>query len=134
MQIMAGHHIPYAATATVGFPDDLIKKVKKAKETRGFKFIHILAPCPTGWLFRSERSVEVSRLAVETNIFPLFEVEHGIQFIINREPSGVPVEEYLKIQSRYQHLASGQIDALQKEVDEKWNRLKWFTTYQNNKQ
>jgi pyruvate ferredoxin oxidoreductase beta subunit/2-oxoisovalerate ferredoxin oxidoreductase beta subunit len=134
MQIMAGHHIPYAATATVGFPDDLIKKIKKAKETIGFKFIHILAPCPTGWSFRSERSVEVSRLAVETNIFPLFEVEHGTRFIINREPSGVPVEEYLKIQSRYKHLASGQIDALQEEVDEKWNRLKWLTTYQNNKQ
>jgi pyruvate ferredoxin oxidoreductase beta subunit/2-oxoisovalerate ferredoxin oxidoreductase beta subunit len=131
MQIIVGHNIPYAATATVAYPDDLMAKVKKAKQLKGFKFLHILAPCPTGWQFHSERSVEVSRMAVESKVFPLYEVENGTQFIISREPEGIAVKEYLKIQNRYQHLTEDQIKFIQEGVDEKWKRLRWLTTYQS---
>jgi pyruvate ferredoxin oxidoreductase beta subunit/2-oxoisovalerate ferredoxin oxidoreductase beta subunit len=131
MQIIVAHHIPYAATATIAYPDDLMAKVEKAKQFRGFKFLHLLAPCPTGWLFHSERSVEVSRLAVESKIFPLFEVENGIQLNINKEPQGIAVEEYLKIQNRYKHMTADQIKSIQQEVDEKWKRLRWLSNYKS---
>jgi len=130
MQIIAGHHVQFAATATVAFPDDLIRKVAKAKKIRGFKFLHLLAPCPTGWKYRSESTIEISRLAVDTNVFPLFEVENGTKFTITRDPQNIPVEEYLKLQDRYTHLVPEQVDAIQKDVNTNWNRLKWLTTYQ----
>lgn len=129
MSLMAGHAIPYAATATVAYPDDFMRKVKKAKAIRGFRFLHILTPCVTGWMIPSELTVEVARLAVETKIFPLFEVENGTAFTINKEPEGVPVEEYLRIQRRFQHLTSQQIAEIQNEADEKWNRLQWLASY-----
>lgn len=132
MQIMSGHSIPYAATATIAYPDDLIRKVKKAKQIKGFRFLHILAPCVTGWMFPSELTVEVSRLAVETKIFPLFEVENGTNFTINKIPESKPVEEYLKIQRRFKHLTSQQIADIQGEVDRKWKRLQWLANYEDN--
>jgi pyruvate ferredoxin oxidoreductase beta subunit/2-oxoisovalerate ferredoxin oxidoreductase beta subunit len=131
MQIIAGHNIPYAATATIAYPEDLMAKVKKAREFKGFKFLHILAPCPTGWLFHSERSVEVSRMAVASKVFPLYEIENGTQFNISTEPQELAVQEYLKIQNRYRHLTEDQIKSIQSEVDGKWNRLKWLTTYKS---
>ena len=68
-------------------------------------------------------------MAVESKVFPLYEVENGTQFNINTEPEGLAVNEYLKIQNRYRHLTEDQIKSIQADVDEKWNRLKWLTTY-----
>jgi pyruvate/2-oxoacid:ferredoxin oxidoreductase beta subunit len=129
MAIMLGHGIPYASTLTVAYPDDFIRKVQKAKCIKGFRFLHALTPCPTGWQFLSEWTVKVSRLAVETKIFPLYEVENGSIYTINREPQGIPVEEYTKIQGRYGYLTPEQTDGLQTYADEKWNRLKWVANY-----
>jgi len=127
--LMAEHAVPYVATATVSYPDDLIRKVQKARNISGFRFLHILTPCPTGWMFPSQWTVKLSRLAVETKIFPLFEVEDGVVFTINKEPEGIPVEEYVRIQGRYKHLTSEQIAKLQKDADEKWDRLRWLARY-----
>jgi len=132
MQIMSGHSIPYAATATIAYPDDLMRKVRKAKEIKGFRFLHILTPCVTGWVFPSELTVEVSRLAVETKIFPLYEVENGTVLTINKEPEGLPVEEYLRIQRRFKHLTSQQRADIQREVDRKWKQLQWLANYKDN--
>lgn len=131
MSIMAAHAIPYLATATIAYPDDLMRKAQKAREIYGFRFIHILTPCVTGWFFRSEQTVEVSRLAVETKIFPLLEIENGTKFIINKQPEGIPVAEYIKLQGRYQHLTSEQIAEFQRTVDERWERLQWLASYGN---
>ncbi|MBU2498973.1 MAG: pyruvate synthase subunit beta, partial [Proteobacteria bacterium] len=129
MHIMAAHRVTYAATATVAYPEDLMRKVKKAKDARGFRFLHILAPCVTGWMYRSEQTIEISRLAVETRVFPLFEVEKGVDFIVSVEPQGLPVDDYLKPQGRFRHLTPRQIDEIQSDVNEKWNRLKWLASY-----
>src|SRR5512143_2060794 len=83
MEIMAAHYNPYSATATIGFPSDLLRKIAKAKSIRGTKFIHMLTPCPTGWRTASDLSPELSILAVETNVFPLYEVEDGSRYTIN---------------------------------------------------
>jgi pyruvate/2-oxoacid:ferredoxin oxidoreductase beta subunit len=124
MEIMAAHYNPYSATATIGFPRDLQQKITKAKSIRGTKFIHMLVPCPTGWRTPSDISPELSILAVETKVFPLYEVEDGRRYTINREPRGLPVQEYLLKQGRFRHLQEGQIRQIQMDVDEEWQRLK----------
>lgn len=123
MQIMAAHYNPYSATASIGFPEDLMRKVRRAMSIRGTKFIHLLTPCPTGWRTASDLSPELSILAVETNIFPLYEVENGKVVIINREPRRLPVREYLSRQGRFRHLNEDEIAAIQKEADGEWERL-----------
>jgi len=125
MDIMAAHYNPYSATATIGFPHDLRRKIAKVKGIRGTKFIHMLVPCPTGWRMASDLSPDVSRLAVETNIFPLYEVEDGVRYTINHEPLKLPVEEYLLKQGRFKHLKKEEIQRIQKDADDEWNKLQY---------
>lgn len=123
MQIMAAHRIPYAATASVAYPEDLINKMKKAHGLEGTKFIHILSPCPPGWKIPSEISIQISRLAVNTKVFPLYEIEKGKDYTITKQPTGEPVEKYLKPQGRFRHLTTQDIDFIQRSVDAEWERL-----------
>ncbi len=124
MEIMAAHRIPYAATASPAYPEDFLNKMRKAKSIRGLRFIHILSSCPPGWKFPSENSLKISRLAVETKIFPLYEIENGRRYTLTHEPKGLPVGEYLKLQGRFGHLAPEQLRAIQENVDEEWAFLK----------
>ncbi len=123
MEIMAAHYNPYSATAAIGFPQDLRRKIEKAKRIRGTKFIHMLVPCPTGWRTSSDLAPELSVLAVETNVFPLYEIENGTTYTINHQPRRLPVQDYLLKQGRFKHLKEEQISQIQKEIDEEWNRL-----------
>jgi len=121
--IMAAHRIPYAATASPAYPEDLVRKFQKAQAIHGTKFIHIISPCPPGWKYSSELSVKLARLAVQTRIFPLYEVEEGQRWTINLEPEGLPVKEYLKLQGRFRHLKDEDIELIQETVDAEWRRL-----------
>ncbi len=103
MEIMAAHRIPYAATASIGFPEDLMNKVKHAATIRGTRFIHVLCPCPTGWKMAEHLSPKVSVAAVETNIFPLYEIVNGLEFTITHFSKNLPVDTYLSLQGRYKH-------------------------------
>ncbi|MBC8259748.1 MAG: 3-methyl-2-oxobutanoate dehydrogenase subunit beta [SAR324 cluster bacterium] len=123
IQILCAHKIPYCATANVAWPDDLIRKVKKAAETRGTSFIHVFSPCPPGWKIPSEQSIEVARLAVHTKVFPLYEVFNGEEYHINIEPKNLPVENYLKLQGRFAHLNVEEIKKIQNRVDYEWKVL-----------
>ncbi len=103
-EIMAAHRIPYLATASIAYPEDLVKKVKKAVSIKGTKFLHVICPCPPGWKTAPEMTIKLAKLAVQTCIFPLFEVEDGIRYKINIKPKEpVPVREYLSIQGRFRH-------------------------------
>ncbi|RLF38212.1 MAG: pyruvate synthase subunit beta [Thermoplasmata archaeon] len=125
--IAAAHDIPYVATASIAFPADLKRKVKKALEVEGPSFLHILAPCPTGWRFGTEKTVEIARLAVETGVFVLYEItnENPLRPIVTKKiKDRKPVEEYLKLQGRFRHLfkpvkRQDIIDKIQEEVDRK---------------
>ena len=123
VEVLAAHRIPYAATANIAFPEDLIRKAQKARSIKGSKFLHIFASCPTGWRIPSEMSVKIARMAVQTNIFPLYEVENGVKYTINYKPKEYPVREYLKIQGRFRHLTDKDFDHIQKMVDEDWDLL-----------
>ncbi len=121
--IMAAHRIPYTATASIAYPEDLVHKLQKAAAIRGSKFIHILSPCPSGWKSEPAETVKVSRLAVQSRVFPLYEVENGRTYRVTVQPRPVPVIEYLRRQGRFNHLTPAQIDEIQHSVDEAWAEL-----------
>ncbi|MFP3879392.1 MAG: pyruvate synthase subunit PorB [Dehalococcoidia bacterium] len=122
--IAAAHDIPYVATACPSYHFDLMRKVRKAVEVEGPAYIHILSPCPTGWRYSSELTVEISQLAVQTGIFPLYEIENG-RYRLNADPPKLkPIEEYLKPQGRYRHLTREDIEKIQQLVNEDYARLK----------
>jgi len=123
VEALVAHRIPYVATASIAFPDDLIRKAQKAKEIKGSRFLHIYASCPTGWRIPSEMSVKIARMAVQTNIFPLYEVEDGKNYTINYKPREYLVREYFRLQGRFRHLTDHDLDQIQDMVDEDWQRL-----------
>ncbi len=123
VEVLAAHRIPYAATASSAFPEDMIRKFQKAKEMKGgTRFIHVFATCPPGWRVSSEMSVKIARLAVQSNFFPLYEVEDGVKYSISYKGSR-PVEDYLKVQGRFRHLTDEDIEEIQKMADEDWRLL-----------
>lgn len=116
--IMAAHHIPYVATASPAYMADFKKKLKKAASIRGCKYIHLLAPCPTGHRYDPSKAIQVVRLAVQTNMFPLYEVDEG-EFRFTYQPKEVlPVGEYLRLQGRFRHLSDTDIEEIQKMTNE----------------
>ena len=123
IQILAAHKAPYCATANVAWPEDLVRKVKKAASIRGTKFLHVLSPCPPGWKIASENSIEVARLATHTKVFPIYEVINGEEYHINIEPKNLPVREYLKQQGRFRHLTDDEVAQIQRRVDYEWKML-----------
>jgi len=104
-EIMLAHGIPYVATATVGYPQDLQRKVKKALSIKGPKYIQIHVPCPLGWRHESDATLDIAKIAVETGLFPVFEYENG-KLISVRKIQQKPVVEYLKAQGRFKHLVN----------------------------
>jgi pyruvate/2-oxoacid:ferredoxin oxidoreductase beta subunit len=123
METMAAHRIPYAASASIAFPEDMIAKFQKAREKKGgARFIHIFASCATGWGAPSDMSVKIARLAVQTNIFPLYEIENGTRYTLNYRGDR-PVDDYLQTQGRFKHLGKENVFRIQNMVDEDWNNL-----------
>ncbi len=116
-EIAAAHGIPYVATASAGFPQDITRKVKKALSIKGPKYIQIHVPCPLGWRYESAQTFAVGKLAVETGLYPLFEYENGTY--TPRQITPKPVEEYLKVQGRFKHLLgnAGEIAKVQAIAD-----------------
>jgi pyruvate ferredoxin oxidoreductase beta subunit len=122
--IAVAHNIPYVATASPSYPVDLIEKVKKAAATPGPAYVHILSVCPTGWRCPTDLSVRIGRLAVETGIFPLYEVENG-QYKLNFDfPELRPVTDYMKLQGRFRHLSEDIIARIQERVTAEYKALK----------
>jgi pyruvate ferredoxin oxidoreductase beta subunit len=125
--IAAAHDIPYAAQASPHNWRDLMKKVRKAVAANGASFINVLSSCNRGWRHETDQTLEVTRLAVETCYWPLYEVEDGEWKLTYRPKEKLPIEEFLKPQGRFRHLFSEQnkhiIEELQAEVDRKWRQL-----------
>lgn len=122
-EIMAAHEIPYAATATPAHLTDLVRKVEKAKSIPGSRVITILIPCLPGWGLPDDAGIAAARLAVDTGMFPLYEVEDGQRYTLNQTTRTRPVKDYLMMQKRYRHLTAQQFDEVQATVDRSWERL-----------
>ena len=117
MFIAASHAIPYVASASISNPTDLKKKLEKAMGMEGFRFISVHAPCTVGWKIKSNKTIEVSRLAVECGLWNLFEIENG-KFKLSQPIGDKPVEGYLKMQGRFAHVTPEQISVIQSHVRE----------------
>ncbi|MGI6189376.1 MAG: pyruvate ferredoxin oxidoreductase [Clostridiales bacterium] len=126
--VMAAHNIPYVAqSAPFRNMRDLYEKAEKAIYTPGPAFLNVMAPCPRGWRYNTPQLMEVVRLAIDSCVWPLYEVIEG-KFVLNYKPrKKIPVVDYLKPQGRFRHLFTkeneGLLEELQQEVDRRWNRL-----------
>jgi pyruvate ferredoxin oxidoreductase beta subunit len=122
-EIAAAHDIPYAATASVGYITDFIKKVQKASQIQGTKYIHVIAPCPTGWGVPVDETIEIAKEVVDCGLWYLAEYENG-EFKLNHKPKEfTSVENYLKKQGRFKHLTDEDISIITASRDKKWENI-----------
>ncbi len=122
-EIAAAHDIPYAATASVGYIDDFIAKVRKASQIQGTKYIHVIAPCPTGWGVPVDETINIAREVVDSGLWYLAEYENG-EFTLNRKPKEfTSVEDYLRKQGRFRHLSDDDIRIITDSRDKKWEYI-----------
>jgi len=121
--IAAAHNIPYVATACPSYPFDLMSKVAKGAVTQGPAYIHILSVCPTGWRCPPDLTIRIGRLAAETGIFPLYEIENGEYKLSVNFPKLKPVTDYLKLQGRFRHLSEETLTEIQHRVDKEYAKL-----------
>ena len=115
--IMAAHGVPYVATASISYPEDFMKKVKKAAEIEGPAYIHLQQPCTTGWGYNPSKTIELGRLAVETGSWILYEIEEGEFKVTYRPIQRKKVNEYLNAQKRFKHLTDLEKESIQSHVD-----------------
>jgi len=125
--IVAAHGVPYVAQSGPHSPRDLMRKVQKAVETEGPCFINVLSPCPRGWRYEPGKTMELGALAVDTCVWPIYEIEDGKLTINHKPKEKKPVREWLKSQGRFRHLFSPKnehvIEEIQQDIDRKWQRL-----------
>ena len=135
-EIIQAHHPPYAAQSAVSEPEDLYKKVKKAKSFKGPKYIEILAPCPPGWRFSMNKTVDMGKLAIETGAWTLWEYENDdlvfngkSKLLLEQKIEPKPIEDWLKFQGRFKHLFvpkrnEKMLQRIQEHTDERWKRYR----------
>ncbi|WP_455367370.1 thiamine pyrophosphate-dependent enzyme [[Eubacterium] cellulosolvens] len=125
--ICIAHGIQYVATATIGYWNDYITKLQKAIEVEGPAVIHVLAPCPLGWRSDPKNTMKISRLAVQTRYFPIYEYDRG-KYILNiKAPKPLPIEEFLKLQGRFRHLfkpeLKSELERIQAFTDQRYEHI-----------
>ena len=126
--IIAAHSSPYVAqTAFIGNMSDLHEKSRKAIYTEGANFLNVLSPCPRGWRYNAADIAHISRMAVDTCVWPLFEIEDGVYRLTYEPKKKLPVEEFLKLQGRFSHMfkkgSEWMIEEAQSYIDRKWEQL-----------
>ena len=124
MAIVAAHGVPYAASASVAFPEDLAAKFTKARDTEGFRFLLVQSPCPTGWRCESKDTIRVARYGVTSGVFPVLEVEHGREWRINIEPTFEGLDEYLTLQRRFARVDAATRDRIRDDIGRTWKDLR----------
>lgn len=122
MAIMAAHRVPYCATLSLADRDDFLLKVKKARRMKGFRFLLMLSPCPTGWKSEPSESVDLIRKAVGSGLFAVYEVFDGRRYRINARPDGTPLADYISRQRRYKS-ATLDLALLETHIEENWAYL-----------
>lgn len=123
LEIAAAHGIPYAASASVAYIEDLKKKVEKARLADGPSYIHVHTPCPTGWAYDPALTIEVAKAAVQTGAWVLMEIENGNITLNSKVDKRKPIEEYLKLQGRFKHVTEADIKTIQEQIDKNLNKL-----------
>jgi len=127
MAIMAAHRVSYAATLSIGHREDFIRKVRYARAAKGFRFLLMLSPCPTGWKSEPDQSTELVELAVRSGLFPLYEIFDGIRYRINQRPDSTPVDSYSSQQRRFRKVW-GDPEELEAQIQAQWRYLEGMAT------
>ncbi len=134
--IILAHHIPYSAQACISYPEDLYNKIVKAKTIKGPKYVEILAPCPPGWRFSMDRTVEMGRLAVDTGAWALYECENGVvtfngksKLILEKKVERKPIEEWIRYQGRFGHVFKPEkntqvLAQMEQHIEQMWERYR----------
>lgn len=122
--IMASHGSPYVATASIGYPQDFVRKVKKALETKGATFVQVYATCPTGWRMDGAKTVEIAKLAVDCGVYPLYEIENGKHKLNKPTDIKKDIRDYLGMQGRFKHLGEQEIAYIEENVKARYERIK----------
>jgi pyruvate ferredoxin oxidoreductase beta subunit len=126
--IMKEHNIPYIATANISYAQDFVQKLRKALTHVGFKYIHLLSPCPPGWRIPADETISTGRLAVLTGAWPLFEIEHGTFRLTGpsvnllTKEKRKPLEEYLRNQERYKQMTKEDVQVYKEWIDDSWKK------------
>ena len=125
MAIMAAHRVPYAATISLAHADDTLRKLRRALDQKGFRFLHVLSPCPTGWKSEPAMGMELVRLAVRSGLYPVLEIFEGKRYVINIEPdfSDEALDMYLSLQARF-HKSGITPAGLRPDIDRHWQNLR----------
>jgi pyruvate/2-oxoacid:ferredoxin oxidoreductase beta subunit len=122
--MVALHRVPYMATASIAYPEDFIGKLEYAKNVKGFRFIQVSAPCPTGWRFEPQIAVKIGKEMVLSGMWPLYEVIDGEKLRITYKPKELkPVKDVLKMQGRFRHITEDEVKEIQDDVTAYWTRL-----------
>ena len=123
-EIVAAHGITYAATASVGYLNDFMRKVEKASKIRGTKYIHVIAPCPTGWSTQTYETIELAKEIVDCGLWYLAEYENG-EFVLNFSPEKFSdIGAYIKRQGRFKHMTEDDIQFIQDSCSKKWEYIR----------
>jgi len=126
LKIVEAHNIPYLATASPSYPVDIYDKFVKAKRIRGPRYLQLNIPCPPGWIYPHKDTVKIGKLAVETGIHVLFEIEDGLFRLTGRSKTlaekgkRLPVINYIEQQGRFKRMSAEQLDQIQSSVDANW--------------
>ncbi len=125
ISIMAAHGVPYVASLSLGHPEDTMRKLRLALDMKGFRFLHVLAPCPTGWKSEPAEGIELVRLAIRAGLFPIYEVFDGHRTVINLEPemSDADLERYLQGQGRFRK-GDAKLSDLREAINRHWKGLR----------
>jgi len=123
MPFIVAAHNAYVATANIAYPQDFTKKMQKAIAFKGPAYVQIYAPCVIGWKIPSNMTINDSKLAFETRIYPLYEIDKGVLKFTLKPSKDVPVTEYLKLQGRFKHMNDKETNEIQAHVNERWERL-----------
>jgi len=125
LAIMAAHRIPYAASVSLAHPEDALRKFQLALEMKGFRFLHVLSPCPTGWKSEPSQGIQLIRLAVQSGLFPVLEIRDGLRLSINVEPtfSDLALAEYLAMQGRFRKSGVTAV-VLREAISRHWESLR----------
>lgn len=124
--IMAMHNVEYCATASPSNMADFVAKVQKglAASKKGFAYLHVFSPCPTGWSYKPEESIQYARKAVKSNMFPLWEMENGILTLNDKNPSPISIAEFVQGIGKFKSLTAEDVQALQDMVDNRFALLR----------
>jgi pyruvate/2-oxoacid:ferredoxin oxidoreductase beta subunit len=123
MPLILAAHGAYVATANIAYPLDFVKKVQKGLKHEGPAYVQVFTPCPPGWGSLPEDTIDICRLAFETKVTPLYEIEGGVLTFSKKPAKDVPVTEFLRLQGRFKHLSEDEVKAMQASLDDQWQRL-----------